>query len=49
MAFFIEIMKKMGFCDAWVNLIYGCISMVSYSILGNGEPKGDISPTRGIC
>ena len=37
--FLIEIMKKMGFCDAWVNLIYGCINTVSYSILVNGEPK----------
>ena len=46
--FLIEIMKKMGFCDAWVNLIYGCISTVSYSILVNGELKGDISPSRGI-
>ena len=44
--FLIEIMKKMGFCDAWVNLIYECISTVSYSILVNGEPKGEISPTR---
>ena len=46
--FLIEIMKKMGFCDAWVTLIYECISTVSYSILVNGEPKGEISPTRGI-
>ena len=38
----------MGFCDAWVNLIYECISTMSYSILVNGEPKGEISPTRGI-
>ena len=45
--FLIEIMKKMGFCDAWVNLIYGCISTVSYSVLFNREPKSDISPTKG--
>ena len=44
----IEIMKKMGFCDAWLTLIYECISTVSYSILVNGEPKGEISPIRGI-
>ena len=25
-----------------------CISTVSYSILMNGEPKGEIKPTRGI-
>lgn len=31
-----------------MKLIYECISTVSYSILVNGEPKGEISPTRGI-
>ena len=25
-----------------------CISTTSYSILVNGEPKGDIRPSRGI-
>ncbi|KAL4625859.1 hypothetical protein ACB092_05G055500 [Castanea dentata] len=32
----------------WINLIYGCINSVSYSVLVNGEPKGNIIPTRGI-
>ena len=40
-------MKK-GFCDTWLTLIHECISNVFYSILVNGEPKGEISPTRGI-
>jgi len=38
----------MGFCEKWVSLIMYCISMVSYSILVNGEPNGDIRPSRGI-
>lgn len=38
----------MGFHGRWINLIYGCIKSVSYSILVNGEPKGNIIPTRGI-
>ena len=46
--FLIKIMKKMGFCDKWVSLIFECISTVSYSILVNGEPKGDIRPSRGL-
>ena len=38
----------MGYCDKWVSLIFECISIVSYSILVNGKPKGDIRPSRGI-
>ncbi|XP_075645296.1 uncharacterized protein LOC142616302 [Castanea sativa] len=41
-------MEKMGFKDRWIQLIYECISSVSYSILVNGEPHGDIQPTRGL-
>ena len=44
----VEIMRKMGFCDRWLKLIHECISTVSYSILVNGEPKGEIFPSRGI-
>ena len=42
------LMKRMSFHDRWINLIFGCISSVSYSVLVNGEPHGDIKPTRGI-
>ena len=38
----------MGFHERWINLIYGCINSVSYSVLVNREPKGNIIPTRGI-
>ena len=43
-----KVMEKMGFGEKWVTLIMECISTVSYSILVNGEPKGDIKPSRGI-
>ena len=43
-----RIMEKLGFCEKWVALVLECISTVSYSILVNGEPKGDIKPSRGI-
>ena len=46
--FLTEIMKKMGFCESWIAIIYECVKIVSYSILVNGEPKGNIYPTRGI-
>ena len=46
--FLIKIIEKMGFCEKWVSLIFECISTVSYSILVNKEPKGDIRPSRGI-
>ena len=43
-----KVMEKMGCGEKWVKLIIECISTVSYSILVNGEPKGDIKPSRGI-
>ena len=43
-----KLMKKMGFCEAWVKLMIGCISTATYSILINEEPQGNIVPTRGL-
>ena len=42
------VMRKMGFDDRWVRLIMICVTIVSYCILINGEPKGMIMPSRGI-
>ena len=39
-SYLVKIMEKLGFCEKWVSLVYKCISMVSYSILVNGEPGG---------
>ena len=39
---------KMGFQESWVAMIMECITTVMYSILVNGEPKGLITPTRGL-
>ena len=41
-------MLKMGFHPWWVNLIMAEISLVSYSIIVNGEAFGFIKPSRGI-
>ena len=42
------VMKKLGFNDQWVKLLMVCVTVVSYSILVNREPKGLIHPSRGI-
>ena len=41
-------MWRMGFSNRWVDLIMACVGLVSYQILVNGVPRGDIQPTRGI-
>lgn len=41
-----RIMEKMGFHPTW---ILEWICSVTYSVLVNGEPKGHIVPTKGIC
>ena len=38
-SYLVKIMKKLGFCDKWVSLVFECISIVSYSILVNGGPR----------
>ena len=47
-SYLVKIMEKLEFCEKWVSLVYECINMVSYKILVNGEPRGDIRPSRGI-
>ena len=41
-------MKQMGFDVRWIALIMECITMVSYSILVNGDPSDIIHPSRGL-
>ena len=43
-----KVLVKMGFQDRWVKLMMLCITTTSYSILINGEPRGDISLTKGL-
>ena len=43
-----SIMLKMGFHEKWVGMVMATVKTVSYSILVNGEPRGNIQPTRGI-
>ena len=41
-------MKGMGFNEKWVELVMECVSTVSCSLLINGDPMGNIKPSRGI-
>ena len=46
---FIEaLLHKMGFDPYWIKLMRGCISSVQYRILLNGQPRGLITPQRGL-
>jgi len=47
-SFLEKVMMQMGFDEKWVALIMECITTVTYSILINGEPMGNIKPSRGI-
>lgn len=41
-------MKKMGFHDNWISLMMMCVTTVLYLVLINEEPKGRITPSRGL-
>lgn len=43
-----RIMLKIGLPEQWVSLAMETVCTASYSVLINGEPKGFITPTRGI-
>ena len=47
-SFLEKVFLKMGFQESWVVLVMECITTVTYSILVNGEPKGLITPSRGL-
>lgn len=47
-SFLEALLLKLGFSTQWVSWIKICISSVSYQVLLNGEPKGKITPSRGI-
>ena len=41
------IMRKLGFHEKWISLMMMCITTVSYSVLINGEAKGNITSSQG--
>ena len=43
-----KVMRHLGFGGRMVTTIMSCIRSISYFVLLNGEPVGNIKPTRGL-
>ncbi|KAL5726650.1 hypothetical protein ACHQM5_009673 [Ranunculus cassubicifolius] len=43
-----EILKRLGFCDKWLQMIHQCIATFQFSVLINGCPQGCFQASRGI-
>jgi hypothetical protein len=41
-------MRRLGFDEKWVNLVMTCVQTVTYSVVVNGNPVGNIRSSRGI-
>jgi hypothetical protein len=42
------VMLRIGFNARWVDLVMNCVTSVKYSVLINGNPVGNIQPSRGL-
>ena len=43
-----KVMRHLGFADSLIKIIMSCMSTVFYTVLLNGQPVGNIKPTRGL-
>jgi hypothetical protein len=43
-----QMMGKMGFCGAWMDMIMRCVSYVRFSVRVNGGLSEEFTPTRGL-
>lgn len=43
-----RVMQKMGFNAKWVTIMMRCVCTMSYSVLINGKPCGNIIPSKGL-
>lgn len=46
--FIVKAMKRQGFRDHFINLVYNCISTTSLAVVINGEPSATFYPQRGV-
>jgi hypothetical protein len=46
--FLAEMMRKLGFCQTWIQLIMKCLSTVTYRIKVNGALSEPFTPERGL-
>ena len=42
------IMQKLGFPEKWIERVMTCVTTTSFSILLNGKPYGNVTPSKGI-
>lgn len=47
-SFLEDMMRRLDFCDAWIDLILWCVKSVSYSIMLNDKKGVDFKPTKGL-
>ena len=43
-----KVMKHLRFADNLIKIIISCMSSVSYVVLLNGQPVGNIKPTKDL-
>ena len=43
-----KVMRHLGFVNSLIESIMSCMSTVSYVVLLNGQPMGNIKPTKGL-
>lgn len=48
LVFLEAVMRRLGFDERWIHLVMSCVRSVQYSVVVNGNPVGNIHPTRGI-
>lgn len=42
-------MRRMNFCEKWIQWIDGCLKSASVSVLVNGSPGEEFLMHRGVC
>lgn len=48
-SFLFEVLKCFGFSEGWIQLIWQCVSTMTYSLLLNESTFNLFSPQRDLC